>query len=238
MMVNHETGALQPLSDAGRACRPVLLHCDAAQAVGKIPHAGFHELGVTSLSVSGHKFGGPKGIGLLLLKRGIILLPRQFGGHQQQGRRPGTESVALAVGLAKSLEIAAARREQSLLHVGKLHRHFLTRLRDGASPIGVNSSFTGSPYVANLSFPGCRADLLLMKLDLMGVACSTGSACSSGSLLPSPVLQAMGVTDELLQSAMRFSFSSGMSLAEIEEAANRIIKAVNDLRSDDSDEFS
>lgn len=230
LLVNHETGAIQPVREAVTRAAGIHFHTDAAQAVGKLPIAGFHDLGVTSLSASGHKFGGPKGIGLLLVRRGANLAPQLFGGHQQKGRRPGTEPVPLAVGLAKALAIATARQAQVIEQVRRLRDQFLKRLHEGAAPIHCNSPSDGSPYVANVSFPGCRADLLLMKLDLTGVACSTGSACSSGSLLPSPVLQAMGLLDELLRSAMRFSFSSHMSQVEIDEAGGLIIKAVNDLR--------
>jgi cysteine desulfurase len=235
MLVNHETGALQSVRDAAASVPHIPFHTDAAQAAGKLPMLGFQALGVASLSASGHKFGGPKGIGVLLVKRGQKLRPQLFGGHQQQGRRPGTEPVALAIGLAAALEVSTMRREEALKHVGHLHLEMIRRLRGGAAPVVVHSSSNGSPYVLNISFPGCRADLLLMKLDLAGVACSTGSACSSGSLLPSPVLRAMGLLDELLESAMRFSFSSHLSLAEIEDASDRIIKAVNELRSADLD---
>ncbi len=238
MQVNHETGAVQPVRDAAACAPEIAFHTDAAQAIGKVPMIGFHELGVASLSASGHKFGGPKGIGVLLLRRGGTLRPLLFGGHQQKGTRPGTEPVPLAVGFARALEISLSRQQQALAHVSRLHRRFVDRLRAETSPISVNGPANGSPYVVNISFPGCRADLLLMKLDLMGVACSTGSACSSGSLLPSPVLRAMGVSKELLRSAMRFSFSSEMTLAEIDEAASRIIKAVKDLRNENSRELT
>ncbi|MCE9534612.1 MAG: cysteine desulfurase, partial [Planctomycetes bacterium] len=156
MLVNHETGAIQPVAEAVKLLPKALVHTDAAQAVGKIP-VSFHKLGVTSLSASGHKFGAPKGIGLLLLRRDAKLRPQIFGGHQQQGRRPGTEPVALAVGLAKALELAVAR--QAFAHVQRLRTEFKSRLESGASPVVFNSPVDGSPYVLNVSFPGCRADL-------------------------------------------------------------------------------
>jgi cysteine desulfurase len=227
MLVNHETGAIQPYSTLGTEYS--VLHCDAAQAVGKIS-VSFHDLGVTSLSLSAHKFGGPKGIGTLLLKKGAQLYSQMFGGHQQQGRRPGTEPVALAVGMAKALEIAVAGMEERGLALRRERQAFVNRLRENCPPIVVNSPEGGSPYILNVSFPGSRADLLLAKLDLAGVACSTGSACSSGSLLPSPVLKAMGVPDDVLRSAMRFSFGQGTTAEELEEAAQRIALCVNRLR--------
>jgi cysteine desulfurase len=231
MLANHETGAVQPVADvaaavAGRAA----VHCDAAAGAGKLP-VRFHELGVTALTLSAHKFHGPKGVGALLLRRHTKLQPQLLGGHQQQGRRPGTEPVALAVGLAAALELAVREMEQRRVHVLELRRRLLERLRAEAAPAVLNGPEDGGvPHTLNLSFPGCRGDLLLMSLDLAGVACSTGSACSSGSLLPSPVLQAMGVAPERLHSALRFSLSALLSAAEVEEAARRVVEVVRRLR--------
>ncbi len=241
MLVNHETGAIQPVREfVSQLPVETLFHCDAAQAVGKIP-VHFHDLGVATLSVSGHKFHAPKGIGLLLLRRGVKLSPLLWGGHQQQGRRPGTESPALAVGIATALEIAHQRMRESFDTVHRLRRSFISLLSAEAQPIVINSppeESQASPYVVNISFPGCRAELLLMKLDLAGIACSTGSACSSGSLLPSPVLQAMGVPEEVLHSAMRFSFDPLLADADVDEAARRIIMAVKELARAIADDFS
>ncbi len=237
MLANHETGVLQPI----RALTAVLVggarfHCDATQAVGKIA-VNFHDLGVDALALSAHKFHGPKGIGALLLRRGLKLRPRTWGGHQQHGRRPGTEPVALAVGFACALDCACREMNDRLAHVRRLREHFLAQLRSNAAPIVLNgpddrrdAGPTGIPHTINVSFPGIKADLLLMNLDLAGIACSTGSACSSGSLLPSPVLQAMGVSEEVLHSAMRFSLSPLLTLQDIEEAARRIVAVVSRLR--------
>ncbi|MFL5242971.1 MAG: cysteine desulfurase family protein [Gemmataceae bacterium] len=223
MLANHETGALQPIRDAaGRLEGRALFHCDAVQAVGKVP-VRFHDLGVSTLSLSAHKFHGPKGIGALLVKRGVKLRPQLWGGHQQHGKRPGTEPVALAVGLAKALELACQEMQHRHDRVLRLRQHFLGRLRAAAVHFIVNGPEAGGiPHALNLSFPGLRADALLMNLDLAGIACSTGSACSSGSLLPSPVLQAMRVPEELLHSAMRFSLSPLLTEQEMDEAARRI----------------
>jgi cysteine desulfurase len=190
----------------------------------------FRELGVDSLSVSGHKFHGPQGVGLLLLRKGAQLRPMLFGGHQQQDRRPGTESVPLAVGLAKALELAEAERETAWNCLRLLQDRFWQQLQSYAAPVVRNSPPDNSPYVLNVSFPGCRAELLLMKLDMMGVACSTGSACSSGSLLPSPVLQAMGIEENSLRSAMRFSWTRDISEADLDQAACIIGMAVGEMR--------
>jgi cysteine desulfurase len=167
----------------------------------------------------------------LLLRRGAPLRPQWWGGHQQQGRRPGTEAVALAVGLATALELARDEAAARLDQVRRLRARFLERLRATAAPVALNGPAEGGiPHTLNLSFPGCRAEALLMNLDLAGVACSTGSACASGSLRPSPVLQAMGVPDELLRAALRFSLSPLLSEAEVDQAAERIARVVRRLR--------
>jgi cysteine desulfurase len=223
---------VQPVRDLvecldGRAA----FHCDAVQAVGRLP-VRFHELGVTTLSLSAHKFHGPKGVGALLVSRCARIAPRLFGGHQQQGRRPGTEPVALVVGLAKALELAHREHVERTQAVLRLRELLLERLRATAAPVVLNGPEEGGvPHTLNLAFPGIRADALLVNLDLAGIACSTGSACSSGSLLPSPVLQAMGVPEEVLHSSMRFSLSFLLSESEVEEAARRIAASVARLRS-------
>lgn len=231
MLANHETGAVQPVRALVDHVRQrAHFHCDAAQAVGKVP-IHFHDLGVTTLSLSAHKFHGPKGIGALLVRRGAHLRPQLLGGHQQAGRRPGTEPVALAVGLAVALELAHQAAEARHTRVLQLRNRLLQPLRAEAAPVTLNGPVEGGvPHTLNLSFPGCRAESLLMNLDLAGVACSTGSACSSGSLLPSPVLKAMGVSEEVRHSAMRFSLSALLTEAEVDEAARRIIAVVGRLR--------
>lgn len=234
MLANHETGAIQPVREVAAAL-PVgaRLHCDAAQAVGKIP-VHFRELGATTLTASAHKFGGPKGVGVLLTKRGTDLKPLTFGGHQQQGRRPGTEPVALAVGMAAALEVVARNMDANRAKLEALRARFWLNLQRDCPPVVLNGPEIGAadvvPTTLNVSFPGCRADLLVMALDLAGVACSTGSACSSGSLLPSRVLAAMGVPDAVLRSALRFSFSANQTTDEIDEATRRIAGCVSRLR--------
>ena len=232
MLANHETGAIQPVpAIAKQLPKSVKLHCDAAQAIGKIS-VNFRELGVTTLTGSAHKFGGPKGIGLLLLRAGTQLRPLTYGGHHQHGHRPGTEPVTLAVGLAAALAHSVRERDANRVKLDRLRTRFVERLvplvpvLNGPAPGDADSL----PTTVNLSFPGCRADLLLMRLDLAGIACSTGSACSSGSLLPSPVLQAMGVPESVLRSAIRFSFGASLTEAEIDDAAGRIMTCVEAVR--------
>jgi cysteine desulfurase len=231
MLANHETGAVQPVRAlVNELPSGAAFHCDAVQAVGKIP-VHFHNLGVSTLSLSAHKFHGPKGVGALLVRRGVKLHPQLWGGHQQQGRRPGTEPVALAVGLSAALDLAHREMDTRRAHVQKLRQRLLDRLHPSIDPIISNGPADGGlPHTLNLSFPGVRADALLMALDLAGIACATGSACSSGSLLPSPVLRAMAAPESVLHSAMRFSLSSLLSEEEMDEAARRIASAVTRLR--------
>ncbi len=233
MLANHETGAIQPISKLTSLLPPeqsIAFHCDAAQAAGKI-QIDFGALQLTSLSASSHKFGGPPGVGILLLNRCARFHPLLFGGHQQRGRRPGTEPVALIVGMAAALDAGIRGIEASSSRLLFLRQRFFQAVSAGASPCVLNGPMTGGlPHVLNLSFPGCRGDALMMALDLAGVCCSTGSACSSGSLLPSPVLKAMGIGGDRLQSAIRFSLSSTLSDQEIDEAASLVIKAVFRLR--------
>jgi cysteine desulfurase len=230
MLANHETGAVMPIGKAACGLASAPFHTDAAQAVGKIP-VHFHDLGVTTLSASGHKFGGPPGVGVLLVNRCATLRPILYGGHQQRGRRPGTEPVALAVGFAAALDAVLRDREATFARMVGLRRRFAEELRRHAAPVILNGPDEGGlPHVLNLSFPGCRSDALLMALDLAGVMCSTGSACSSGSLLPSPVLKAMGVSDERLHSAMRFSFDPVLAEADVDEAVRRIAACVTRVR--------
>ena len=235
MLANHETGAIQPVAElAQRLAGRAPFHCDAAAGVAKIP-VSFRRLGVDALTVSAHKFHGPQGVGALVVRGGTKLRPLLFGGHQQQGRRPGTEPVALAVGLAVALAWSVRNLDAHTAKVRALRQRLLEHLQTHAAPIIVNGPEHGVPHLLNVSFPGCQADALLMALDLAGVACSTGSACSSGSLLPSPVLAAMAVPADALRSAMRFSLSATQEADEVGEAGRRIAAVVKKLRQLDSD---
>lgn len=234
MLANHETGTIQPI-DSLRQQLParVVLHSDAAQAVGKLP-VHFHNLKLGTLSASAHKFGGPKGVGLLLKHRDLTLTPLFVGGHQERGQRPGTESAALAVGLSYALNQAVAEMDAERQTLSRLKADFWKLLQEQAGPVRLNGLPVNDPMALpttlNVSFPGCRSDLLLMSLDLEGVACSTGSACSSGSLLPSPVLLTMGLDGATVSSSLRFSFGPSLTSGEVEEAARRIGIKVSQLR--------
>jgi cysteine desulfurase len=232
MLANNETGALQPVQHlAGLAIvQGIPVHTDAVQAVGRIP-VNFHALGVTSLAASAHKFHGPVGIGLLLVRRGVRLRSRLLGGGQQQGRRPGTPAVPLAVGLAVALKRWHAETETRItrwialcnrLEMGLIYALGPDRvIRNGPVDPALRL-----PQTVNLGFVGLDGDALMMQLDLADVAVSLGSACASGSTRPSPTLVAMGVPSDRLRSSVRFSLGASTTEAEIEEAIPRIVGVV------------
>lgn len=229
MLANHEMGAVLPVARLAVTAGGVPFHCDAVQAVGKIP-VSFRQLGVTTLSASAHKFHGPQGVGLLLVRQGTALEPLLLGGHQQGGRRPGTEPVALAVGCATALEVACREMAERTAHLRRLRECFLEELRRAAVAPEINGPISGGlPHVVNVSFAGLPGEVLFMRLDLAGLACSRGSACASGSLLPSPVLRAMGLPADRVQAALRFSFSYLRTEAEVRRAAQIIAAEVSHL---------
>lgn len=220
---NSETGAIQPIAELAAKAKGARFHCDAVQAVGKIP-ISFRSLGVTSLSISGHKIYGPTGIGALLVRKDAPLLPAMHGGGQQSGTRPGTEPVALIVGLAAAVKIAIARLEEDSQRLAVLRDRFEKQLLDRHPTLTINPA-AGTlrlPSTSNISFPGVPAAAMVMRLDLEGVACSAGSACSSGSMTPSHVLKAMGLTGERLVGAVRFSLGRFTSVEEIDRAAETV----------------
>jgi cysteine desulfurase len=217
MWVNNEIGVVQCVPElAARAkARGVLFHTDAVQAFGKVVvDARTQPFDV--LTISGHKLGAPKGIGAVFIRRGTPLEPLMHGGSQDRGRRPGTENVAAAVGLARAAELAVAEREAHWAHCASLRdlleATILTRVPDA---IVHGRGAPRAPHVLNVSVPGTDAESMLMALDLAGVAASGGSACQSGSALPSHVLDAMGVHADVAGAAVRMSVGQGTTAAEI-----------------------
>ena len=235
MLANNETGAVQPVREVAAiaAERNIPVHTDAVQAVGRIP-VHFHELGVTTLAASAHKFHGPVGVGVLLVKSGIRLGSRLFGGGQQQGRRPGTAAVPLAVGLAAALEKWHREAEIRAARWSRLRDRLEAGLIAALGPErvirnGPTEDKARLPQTLNLGFPGVDGDTLLMQLDLAGIAVSLGSACASGSTRPSPTLVAMRVPDDRLRSSVRFSLGATTTESEIEEAIGRVIHVAQTL---------
>jgi cysteine desulfurase len=232
MLGNHETGVLQPVAEAAALCnaRGVPLHSDAAQVAGKLP-IDFRRLGVGAMSLAAHKFGGPLGIGALVLRRDLTPQPLMFGGHQQGGTRPGTESVALAVGMAVALDLWQHQWEAHAERLRTLRDRFELGLRSGYPDLVVNGERAPRlPQTSNLAFPGISGQILLVALDLAGVACSVGSACSSGSTELSPTLRAMGLSKSVVESSLRFSLGATTTEADIDEAVRRVLRVVNELR--------
>ena len=227
---NHETGALQPVGEIAKACRElgVPIHTDAVQVVGKLP-IDFRALGVTALSIAAHKFQGPLGIGALLVRHDAPLAPRLFGGHQQWGLRPGTEPAALTVGMLVALRLWKAEAQEHAQRLTALRERFEQGLKAGF-PVVVNAQGAPRlPHTSSIAFPGLDGQILLMALDMAGVACSVGSACSSGSSELSPTLQAMRLPKDIVASTLRFSLGATTTQDEIDEAVGRILHVVRSL---------
>jgi len=210
MWVNNEIGTIQPVPQLAAKAkeRGALFHTDAVQAFGKVP-IDAQKQQFDFLTISGHKFGAPKGIGALFIRRGTSLEPLMHGGTQDRGRRPGTENVAAAVGLARAAELALAECEANCTRLRKLRE----RLEAGILAKVPDAVIHGrgaerAPHIVNISVPGTDSESLLMALDLRGIAASGGSACQSGSISPSHVLSALGVRPDLASAAVRMSLGS------------------------------
>ncbi len=217
MLANNETGVIQPIREISAICheRGVLLHCDAVQALGKVP-VDVEDLGVDLLSVSGHKIHAPKGVGALFVRKGVQLSPLVNGGNQEGGARAGTENVASIVGFAKAAELAA-KRIPDMARVAALRDKLeagLHELVDGAQSNGHRVSRL--PNTLNMTLPGIRGESLVLRLDRKGVALSSGSACKSGSPDPSHALLALGLTPEEAHCSIRFSLGHGNTDEEID----------------------
>ena len=232
LAANHETGVLQPIARLAEICNEagVPLHTDAVQIAGKLP-VNFREWGVAAMSVAAHKFRGPTGIGALIVRHGVAIEPLLFGGHQQGGLRPGTEAVALAVGMLAALEIWQRDHREHARQLAKLRNRFEDGLRAGFPEIVVHGSAAERlPQTSNVAFPGLDGQILLMAMDTAGVACSVGSACSNGSTELSPTLRAMDLSSELVRCSLRFSLGSTTTGAEIDEAVRRSLHVCGELR--------
>src|SRR2546430_7514474 len=207
MWVNNEIGTIQPVAElaAKAKARGAFVHTDAVQAFGKIP-IDAQKQQFDFLTISGHKFGAPKGIGALFIRRGTHIEPLMHGGTQDRGRRPGTENVAAAVGIARAAELTLAECEAHCARIRKLR----DKLEAGILAKVPDAVIHGrgaerAPHIVNVSVPGTDSESLLMALDLRGIAASGGSACQSGSVTPSHVLSAIGVRPELGSAAIRIS---------------------------------
>ncbi|MEO6221704.1 MAG: cysteine desulfurase family protein [Vicinamibacterales bacterium] len=232
MHANNEVGTLQPVVEVAEIAHAhgALCHTDAVQTVGKIP-VSVSALGVDLLSLSGHKFGGPKGTGALWVRRGLRLHAQQTGGRQERSRRAGTENVAGLAGLGAAADYARATVGEHMTTVARLRDRLERGILSAVPGTEVNGDPEARvPNTTNISVDGVEAELLLMALDLDGIAVSTGSACSSGSLEPSHVLRAMRLPDARTRSSLRFSLGPETSDEEIEIVLARLPALVDKMR--------
>jgi cysteine desulfurase len=233
MTANNETGVLQPMEEVVELARGrgLPVHTDAVQAAGKIP-LDVRAMGVDLLSVSAHKFHGPKGVGALYIRKGLRFEPMLRGGGQESGRRSGTENVAGIVGMGMAAELAMCWLEEGGdRELAEWRDGFERAVLDGLSGVTVNGDRGHRlPNTSHLSFDGCDAAGLLILLDEAGVACSAGSACMTGKQKPSHVQVAMGIPESRAKSSLRFGFSRCNTLEEIQAVAAAVIRSVEKLR--------
>ena len=233
MWVNNEVGTVQPVAAIAARCREagVLFHSDAVQAFGKVP-VSLHDVNCTLLTISGHKIGAPKGVGALIVRDRKAVEAIIHGGGQQFGIRPGTENVPGIVGLGVAARLAAEEQRALATRLRELRDELERRLL-AIVPDAVIHGWQGerAPHISNASIPGTDSEALLMHLDLAGIACSSGSACSTGAVEPSHVLTAMGVPRDLGVAALRFSFGKDSGGDDVEAVAVALPKIVEKVRS-------
>jgi len=238
MLANNEIGTIQPIHDIGRLVnyeraqgrRHLFLHTDAVQAGSSLP-LNVDKLGCDLLSLSAHKIYAPKGIGALYVKRGVRLVGQNVGGHQERERRAGTEAVANIVAFGAAARLAREELVTRVEHVGRLRDRFEATIRERVPDVTFNGrSDLRLPHVSNISFRFVEGEGLLINLDLQGIAVSTGSACSSGTLEPSPVIRALGHNEELARGSIRFSFGKDNSETEVDYLLEVLPNIVQKLR--------
>jgi cysteine desulfurase len=234
MWVNNETGIVQHVRTLAERCEAVgaWLVCDAVQALGKVP-CSVAELPRTMLALSAHKIGGPKGVGALILSDPHAVQPLIHGGGQQGGLRPGTENVAGIVGFGVAAELASRQLAERQTHFSRLRDAFeqgvRTTLPDTVFHV---ADAPRAPHVSSIAFPGTDSEAMLMHLDLAGICCSSGSACTTGSVTPSHVLTAMGVPHDLAVATLRFSFGTQNTMEDVQRTLDvlpRVVAKVRDL---------
>ncbi len=232
MLANNETGTIEPVEQIGKiaAEKGIAFHTDAVQAAGKIP-IDVEKLGVDLLSISGHKFCGPKGVGALYIRKGTKLKPLLYGGHSERDRRPGTEDVAAIAGMGKAAELAREGLHQESKRIGALRDRLEQGLLSRVPHSWVNGVHAPRVYnTSNLTFPYIEGESMVIALDLKGIACSTGAACSSGAVEPSHVLTALGLVPEDARATLRLSLGHQTSEVEIDFALETIPAVIERLR--------
>jgi cysteine desulfurase len=231
MHANNETGVIQPIEEIGKISgkRGIPLHTDAVQSIGKIP-VNVRDLNVDMLSMSGHKIHGPKGIGVLYIRKGIRVAPFMTGGSHERKRRAGTENVPAIAGLGVAARLAGERLPEMSKRIAQLRDRLEQEALTRIPGVRVNGTAARLPNITNLSFDGLEGEAAVIALDLEGIALSTGSACSSGSLDPSHVLIAMGLRPEVVQSSLRFSLCYYNTEEEIDQTLQKLEIIVQRLR--------
>lgn len=233
MYANNEIGTIQPIAELGAICRErgVLFHSDAVQAAGALP-LDVTALNVDLLSLTAHKFYGPKGVGALYVRRGVPLLAQINGGGQERRRRAGTENVPGIVGFATALRLAEERREAYVAHCLALRERLIDGIISRIPDVRLNGHRTQRlPNNVNVSFAATDGESILLLLDQAGIAASSGSACSSGSLEPSHVLKAIGLDDELAHGSVRLTVGKDTTTADIDVVLDRLPAMIERLRS-------
>jgi cysteine desulfurase len=238
MLANNEIGSLQPIEEIALLVKEIRdngqnhlhLHTDAVQAVGKLP-VDVRRLGVDLLSLSGHKIHGPKGTGVLYIRKGTRITKLLYGGHHERDRRAGTENVPGIVGLGCAAELARVHLDERIDRVRELRDYLEHEVTSRFVDVRVNGNkLHRLPNISNLSFDGIDGESLLIALDLKGIAVSTGSACASGSLEPSHVLQALGLSRQQVRGSLRFSLGAFNTYEEIEYVISAVTETVTRLR--------
>ena len=233
MHANNEIGTIQPLAEIGDIARvhDIYYHTDAVQSVGKIP-VDVEKLGVDLLSLSAHKFNGPKGVGAMYIRKSTILKPLLYGGHHERDRRPGTENVPGIVGLGMAAELALAHLEETMQRVACLRDRLECGILERVPQVSVNGDpGRRLPTTSNLCFDYVEGEGFVIAMDLRGIACSTGAACSSGSVEPSHVLSAIGLTPEQARSSIRLSLGRYNTAEDVDATLETLPAVVEQLRS-------
>ncbi len=232
MLANNETGTIEPIEEIGKiaAEKEILFHTDAVQGAGKIP-IDVEKLGVDLLSISAHKFYGPKGVGALYIRKGTPLGHLMYGGHSERDRRPGTEDVAAIAGMGKAAELARVAIREESARIGGMRDRLESGLIDRVPHSWINGVRAPRvPNTSNLTFPFIEGESMVIALDLKGIACSTGAACSSGAVEPSHVLLALGLAPEDARATLRLSIGHQTTEDEIDFALVTIPPVIERLR--------
>ncbi|MFB3896239.1 MAG: cysteine desulfurase NifS [bacterium] len=232
MHANNEVGTIQPIEDIGKIAKEykVLFHTDAVQTMGKLSN-NVNEMNLDLLSLSAHKLYGPKGVGALFVRKGTKLQPLIHGGHHEKNLRAGTENVAGIVGLGAACEIAMEEMERDLLRLSCLATRLYQAIKSRIPDVKLNGHpVRRLPGTMNISFKFIEGESIVLGLDMEGIAVSTGSACTSGSLEPSHVLLAMGLSHEIAQGSIRFSLGRGNTEAEMDTVVEVLDRVVSRMR--------